>query len=124
VDIGAFEYGGTERDITSQVRITRGGFYFDRNTQHYLQQVTIQSITGATINGPLRLALDGLTNFVTLTNEDGIDYQFGGIWFVLIDIGNDNLLMGVERAPVTLEFSNPSDKPITYRPRVLQPVPQ
>jgi len=124
VDIGAYEYLGTERDITSEVRITRGGFYFNRSTNRYEQQVTIQNITGAIIFGPLRLALEGLPDFVSLANAAGTDSEFYGFPFVSVDIGNDNIFQVGEIPSIPLEFTNPFDKPITYRARVLQVVPR
>jgi hypothetical protein len=123
VDIGAFEFGGTERDLSSEVRVTRGGFYFNRNTQRYVQQVTIQNISGTTIDSPLRLALDGLTNNVALWNKDGIHSEFGNIPFVSINIGNDNIFSAGESVSVTLEFTDPFNIPIMYTPRVLEVVP-
>jgi cytochrome c5 len=120
VDIGAFEYGGTERDVTSQMRITRGGFYFNRNTQHYVQQVTVRNVGTTAVNGRMRLALNDLTSFVTLSNEDGTDFQFGGMPFVSFA---DNGMSVGGTVSVTLEFTDPLNSAITYRPRVLEVVP-
>ena len=124
VDIGAFEYGGTERDITSQIQITRGGFYFNSNTNRYEQRLTLKNISTTFLEGPLRLVLEGFPDFVALANAAGTDSEFYDFPFVSVDIGNDNIFQVGEIPSVPLEFSNPSDKPITYRARVLQVVPR
>ena len=121
VDIGAFEFGGTERDLGSVV-VTRGGFYFNPKTQRYVQQVTIRNTGNTSIDGPLRLALDDLSNNVALSNKDGIDSQFGNIPFVSINTGTDNIFSAGESVSVTLEFTDPDNTAIKYRPRVLEVV--
>jgi hypothetical protein len=95
------------------MRVTRGGFRFDHTSGLFVQQVTVQNITGNSISGPLALVLDFLTNTTTLANKTG-DEDIGTPFITI----NDSGLVSGGRASVVLEFSNSSNAGITYSTRV------
>jgi len=58
-------------NVTSQVSVFRGGFYYNRFTKIYSQTVTIKNTSAAALTGPLSLVLDGLTPGAALINPSG-----------------------------------------------------
>ncbi len=59
-------------DVTSQMRVTRGGLRFNRGTNLYAQQITLKNTSSASIPGSVFLALDGLPPGVTLASANGL----------------------------------------------------
>jgi hypothetical protein len=105
--------------------ITRGGFVFDRRTQHYVQQVNLTNSGSTPVNGPVWLALDNLSSDATLFNAAGTTANYAplGSPYVSVNLGGDNVLSPGETAVVYLEFADPSRGGITYSTRVLDSVP-
>lgn len=107
-------------DVSNQVRVTRGGFRLNRATGRYVQQVTLTNPSGSGITGPVALALDNLSSNATLFNASGnTDCATPVSPYLVINVGSDNVLSPGEIVTVVLEFSNPSNKGITYTTRVL-----
>jgi hypothetical protein len=108
-------------DVTSQIKITRGGFRYNRTTQRYAQQVTLQNVSSRHIGGPVSLVLDNLSSNAALFNRDGFTVFLSPILspYINVNIGSDNILTPGESTTVVLEFTNPSNRGITYNTRVL-----
>jgi hypothetical protein len=104
----AFAIAGapTLSDVTSQLKVVRGGFVYNARTRTYSQTLTITN-TGAALNGPLSLLLDGLTSGVTLTNQSGITTASHGA----APVGTSYLVLpatslaGGASVSITLQFS-------------------
>ena len=120
-DLIALEQELNRNVLTTNVRITRSGFRYIGNTARYVQQVTLQNISGNPISGPLSLVVDSLSSNATLVNKTGVTANFPplGSPFINVMIGADNVLNPEESVSVTLEFANPTNAGITYNTRVL-----
>jgi hypothetical protein len=90
--------------------MTLGMARLDRKTGRYTQKVTLKNTSTTAFNGPISLALDGLTG-ATLLNSAGTTAcaQPAGSPYVEMEVEADATFSPRERAVVTLEFSaNPS----------------
>ena len=108
-------------DASLQVTVKRGGFVYNRRTQRFVQQVTLQNTSGIPLAGPVALVLDSLSSNATLANRTGNTAYLGpvGSPFVTVNIGPDNILAAQEQASVVLEFANPTAGGITNTYRIL-----
>lgn len=108
-------------DVTAQVSITRGGFSYSRTLHQFVQNVTITNTSGAPIDGPLSLVLDGLSNNATLANPDGHTAALApaGAPYVNVAAGAGNAVEAGQSVSVTLYFVDPSMTGITYSTRVI-----
>jgi hypothetical protein len=108
-------------DVTNQLSIVRGGFRRNSITGRYVQLVTIRNVTQAPLSGPIALAIDGLVASATLFAPAGITQCSlpAGSPFVNVNVGSDGILGVSESATITLEFTNPSNQPISFTPRAL-----
>jgi hypothetical protein len=122
VDIGAFEFPGTEMDVTSQVGVIRGGFYFNNVSKRYLQQVTLQNITATAIETPVILVLERLSDGAVLFNSDGLSAGTSSP-FINVSTGTDNIFSAGESVSLVLEFADPTNAAITYSAKVLTLIP-
>lgn len=61
----------TFADVTASARIAQSGYTLNRITGKYTGTVTITNTSGAVMNGPLHLVLQGLTAGVTLDGKTG-----------------------------------------------------
>lgn len=104
--------------LISSVSIDRHEVVYNPGIQRYLQIVRVTNTSGAPLNGPFALVLDGLSTNATLTNASGTTSCAlpAGRPFVI----SDRTSLGPE-ASVTLQlhFSNPTKAAITYTPVVL-----
>lgn len=116
-DAGAFELGKPE-PITPRVVIMRSGFSYNRAINQFVQKVTLRNTSGSPISGQLFLALDGMN--ASLVNKAGLSGSElrSGVPYVIVDIGNDNVLGPQEVVSATLEFANVSSQGIQYTPLV------
>jgi hypothetical protein len=106
-------------NINADLKITFGGFVFNRKTGQFTQTVTITNISGAVINGPINLVLLNLKN-ATLVNQSGT-YE-GSPYLTLLSSGS--LGIGASLTS-TLVFADPSRAPITFLAEFLAgPLPQ
>jgi hypothetical protein len=110
------------QDVTRSVAITRSGYGYNFATRRFVQTVTLRNATAHAIAGPLALALDSLTNGVTLYNPAGATgcalpagSPYGAI--------NADLPAGGTLS-FSLQFINPSQVGITYSARVLAGTPR
>ena len=108
-------------NVTAQVSITRGGFRYNRSTQRYVQTVTIKNISSNAISGPVSLVLDSLSINAALFNKSGVTTRVPplGSPYINVNVGSDGVLNPGERATIVLEFTNPTNRGITYLTRVL-----
>ena len=123
-------------DVTAQLRINRGKINQPVTRRGYVQRtfrrrgggtgpatqtVTIKNKSGTPIQGPLSLVLDQLSPNATLFNATGRTANAAplGSPFIVVNVGDDNVLSPNEAVKVLLEFTNPSGNRITYRARIL-----
>lgn len=108
-------------NATTLVSVTRGGFRYNRMTGKYEQQLTLTNTSGASLNGPVYLALDSLSGNATLANRAGMTLCAtpAGNPYLSVNVGQENILSANENAIVKLEFSNSTNQVITYSTRVL-----
>lgn len=107
-------------NVSGRVVVTRSGLRVNRTTNRFMQTITIQNTSGATIAGPLVLALDSLSANATLYSPAGTTECATPVSpYVSINAGADNALSPGESVIVGLEFLNPTIKGITYTTRVL-----
>jgi hypothetical protein len=109
-------------EVTPRLRITRSGFRVNRLTQQVEQEVTLRNISDQPISvpetGSVWLALEGLSQDVTLVNRTG-DIPLTQIPFLQLNVGLDKVLHPKERCSVVLEFDNPTNVDISFSTRVL-----
>lgn len=106
-------------NASTQVSVKRGGFRFDNLRRRYVQQLTLINTSGSAISGPFAIALDNLSPTAKLYNATGTT-SCAEPTSPLIDVNTgDGILAVGEQAIVILEFTNPSNRPITYTTRVL-----
>lgn len=90
-------------------QVKRGGIVRDRRTGRFVQQLTITNSTGAPLAGPVTLTLDNLSSNATLANGTSANtITLGGVGAAGVAAGATTSL--------TLEFTNPSNGPISYTP--------
>jgi hypothetical protein len=108
-------------DVSSQIRVVRGGFNYQRSTRRYLQRVTLKNTGSSTIRRRLSLVLDSLSSNASLVNLSG-QTVCGlplGSPYLDFDLGVTGELAPGDSAEATLEFTNPSNMGITYNTRML-----
>jgi predicted extracellular nuclease len=98
----------TFSDVTASAKIAKSGFTMNRLTGKTTGTVTITNTSGATLNGPLHLVLQGLTAGVTLDGKSG---EQGGAPYLTLP--NATLAAGAS-VTVTTTFTNPSKVSIGY----------
>ena len=104
-------------DVSGVISITRSGVTFNPMTRRYVQTVTLQNNSVATITGPLSLVLDGLSPDVTLANASGTTA-------LMLPSGSPYVNVAVNLAPgqnlaIQLQFTNPGNAVFSYDTRVL-----
>ena len=104
--------------MTASVSIDRYEIVYNPGIQRFIQVVRVTNTSGAAINGPFTLVLDGLGSNATLSNASGKT--------ACVIPGGRPLLTSdrTALAPRTslvfqLQFSNPTKAAITYTPVVL-----
>jgi len=115
-----FTYCGCALDVSSSIKVTRGGFVLNLTTGRYVQTVTLTNISGAAITGPLSLVLDGLSSYASLYSPtgttDSLEPPAGSPY---MNVTNNNLTPGASVA-AQLQFTDSSrTTPINYTARVL-----
>lgn len=116
--VGASVNNPTPVDVTNQVRITRGGFRFDRATSRFVQPVTLTNTGGNAIAGPVSLVLDRLGTGTALTNAIGVTAAVAPLGSPYLNVGVGGLGAG-QSATLRLQFTNPGNAGISYTTRVL-----
>jgi hypothetical protein len=114
--VPAFSIVSFTLESSSPIQVKRGGFVLNRRTARIVQQITVTNTSGATVAGPVRVALDQLSGNTTLLNAGGTTaYSPAGNPFVTVASGS--LAPGAS-ASFSLEFAA-SGSGITYSPRVI-----
>jgi predicted extracellular nuclease len=104
---------GTTADVSANVKIVQSALKGNLITGKFTGTVTITNTSGAAINGPLQLRLDGLPANVSLDNRSGMN---NGVPY--ITVSNASLAAGAQLT-VTTTFSNPQKAQITYTPKLI-----
>jgi hypothetical protein len=118
--VASFTYCGCALDVTSAIKVTRGGFVLNLATGRYVQTVTLTNISAATITGPISLVLDSLSSYATLYSPtgttDSLEPPAGSPY---ANFTNNNLGPGAS-VSAQLQFTDSTrTTPINYVPRVL-----
>lgn len=79
--------------------------------------MTLTNPNATAIKGPVSLVLYGLSTNVSLFNKTSITAT--GSPYINAQLAIDNLLGSGETVTVVLQFVNPTNSGITYRPRVI-----
>lgn len=111
-------FAHTVLDVSAQVQVTCGGFRLNRANGRYVQQVTLKNTSRSAITGPVSLVLDSLSANAGLANKSGVTAAIGLVGSPYVDVTPGNLPAGGS-VTFTLEFTNPTNKSITYAKRVL-----
>ncbi|MDZ7637531.1 MAG: lamin tail domain-containing protein [Bryobacterales bacterium] len=94
--------------VSDSVRILRSGALFDRRTGRTVVRVTLSSLSGVALGGPLHLLISGLPSNFTLQNATG---NFAGTPYITLPSGlapGATVIVALEftaSAPGTLLFS-------------------
>lgn len=115
-----FTYCGCALDVSSAIKVTRGGFVLNLATGRYVQTLTLTNTSTATITGPLSLVLDGLSSYASLYGAtgatDALEPPAGSPY---ANVTNNSLGSGAS-VSAQLQFTDPTrTTPITYTTRVL-----
>ena len=102
----------TFADVTASSSITRSALMLNRLTGKYSATVKITNTSGAALNGPLHLVLQGLSSGVTLDGKSG---EHSGAPYLTLPAGS---LAAGATVTVTTTFTNPSRTSIGYTPKL------
>jgi predicted extracellular nuclease len=103
----------TFTDVTASTTIARSGIALNRVTGKYTGTVKVTNSSGAAINGPLHLVLQGLPAGVTLDGKSG---EQGGAPYLTLP--GTSLGAGAS-VTVTTTFTNPSKTSIGYTAKLI-----
>jgi hypothetical protein len=113
-----FALGPNVVNVTSRCTVSLGKLTLNRTTGQYSQTATITNVGAGALNGTVSLALDKLTSTVTLVNATGTTANAKPVGSPYITVTTGGLANGAS-AQVTLQFTNPSAKGISFKSRVL-----
>ena len=115
-----FSFCGCALDVSSAIKVTRGGFVLNLVTGRYVQTMTLTNMSAATITGPISLVLDGLSSYAALYNPTGTtDSLEAPVGSPYTNFTNNNLATGAG-VSAQLQFTDPArSTPINYTTRVL-----
>lgn len=108
-------------DVTGNVSITLGGFRQNLITGRWQQTVALNNRSGAAIQGPVSVALQGLSANASLYNSSGTTQCAApaGRPYLRVNLAGGTWLPG-QTLTATLDFVNTTPgQAITYTPRVL-----
>ena len=103
-------------NLAGQLNIAPGGFRRNAVTGQYIQTVIVTNTSGTGIMGPVSLALNNLSSGVTALNADGLTACSvpTGVPFVDSGLCPGGILAPGQSLSVSLAFSNPGNKAISY----------
>ncbi|HSV14500.1 MAG TPA: choice-of-anchor Q domain-containing protein, partial [Tepidisphaeraceae bacterium] len=114
-----FTYCNCALDVTSAIRVTRGGLTLNPVTGRYAQTITLINTSSNTIAGSISLVLDSLSSNAALFNltgtTDALESPAGSPY---ANVTSSSLPAGGS-VSFALQFTNPSHTVITYSTRVL-----
>ena len=105
-------------DVTAQVSVFRGGFYYNRFTKRYSQTVTIKNTSSAAITGPISLSLDNLTAGAAALNATGTTQYAPPAGSPYFTVQAGSLASGATTS-LFLQLTNTSGSQINYTLRIL-----
>ena len=100
----------TFANVSASFSVLRSGLVLNRVTGKYSGSVTLTNTSGAPVNGPFQVRIDGLPAGVTLDNASGMH---NGAPY--ITVSNASVAAGAKMS-VSLVFSNPNKVGISYTP--------
>jgi hypothetical protein len=103
-------------NVTSQMTSTVSGFRYNRFTHYYLQSLTVTN-NGATLSGPVYVALDSLTGNATLVGSLGTTQCAAPVASPYVLLSNG--LGAGQSISLTLQFTSAAGPPFIYTPRYL-----
>jgi len=109
--------GTCASNTTASVTVKRGGYVYSIGTGRFTQTVTLTNTSAGTLNGPVSLVLDKLTNGVSLYNAGGVTYCTEPVGSAYLSEPGD--LKSGQSVNFTLQFTDPTKTGISYTPRVL-----
>jgi len=104
-------------DVSNQISITRNVFQIQRSTGAYLQVLTLTNTGNTTINGPISVILNSLTN-ATLNNATGTTSSLLPSGRPYINASVTSLAPGAS-TKITLSFNKTGSGSITYSTQVV-----
>ncbi len=110
--------GPCATDASSQVRVTRSGFRYNRSNQHFTQLVTVTNTSGITLNGPISVAFDNVPAAASLFGVSGATSCNSPAGSPYVN-GTAPSLAGGASTTLTLDFIDTAQTGITYATRVL-----
>ena len=107
------------QDVSAQVSVTRGGYFFNRR-RNLLQQVLTLTNTGPALAGPVVVAFDGLPSGVAVFRPDGNTLAAlpAGSPYLVVAAAGSTFASGAS-VSVPVSFYDPAHVPAPYTPRVL-----
>lgn len=108
----------TPVDVSFQVRVTRGGFRFNRADGRYVQSLTLTNTGKSPVAGPISLVLDALSSNAALYNRTGLTSAAGPAGRSYLVVQSGDLAAGASTTAL-LEFTDSTQAAITYTTRVL-----
>ena len=94
-------------NVTGKVKITAGGLTYNRKTGLYTGTITVSNPGDKAITAPLKLVLANLDPAISLSNAQGALYGQPFVKLPELSAGGT--------ASVSVVFSNPARKPVTYQ---------
>jgi len=105
----------------NNVTVTRGSVVRDRRTGTYAQQVTIKNDNPDALTGPFYLVIDSLSSNAAVVSPTGSTTVYAPLAQPYVLVGGSSLASGAS-VNVTVQFTNPTNAPITYTARVINSV--
>ena len=107
------------QDVTAQVTVLRGGYYFNR-PRNLLQQVLTLTNNGPALTGPVSLVFDGLPQGVAVFRPDGTTLAAlpAGSPYLTAVVAGGTLASGAS-VSVPVSYYDPAHVSAPYTPRVL-----
>ncbi len=109
---------GCASDAGGSVTVARGGFRYDRSSQHFTQIITVTNKSANALAGPFSVALDGVPQSASLFGVAGATLCSHPQGSPYLDNPAASLAPGAS-VTFTLEFINTAAAGISYSARVL-----
>lgn len=97
-------------DVSSQVKVTHGGFMVNHATRVWGATMTVQNTGTSAITGPIQVVLTNLPAGVSMSNNTGMH---NGSPYITVSTGD--LAPGAS-VSVLIQFTNANRAPITFTP--------
>jgi hypothetical protein len=97
---------------SNQITATVSAFGYNRGTKLYTGTITLKNVSSSTLAGPFQVLLNGLPSGVTMANSTN---SYGGNPYVNVSAAS---LSPGQSVAVTVQFTDPSNTAITFKPTV------